>query len=55
MKEEYKSLLEHQSVVEEKIDQVEQKLELITEVLEKVVKQVRDISEALINLSKNRS
>ena len=51
MEEEYKSLLERQSAVEKKIDQIEQHLELTSEALEKVVGQMRNISEALINIS----
>ena len=51
MKEEYEILLVRQSVVEKKIDQIEQQLELVSEVLEKIVEQVQDINETLANSS----
>ena len=54
MKEEYENLLERQCVVEEKIDELEQQLELAREGLEAILMHLGHMNEVLIDLLKAR-
>jgi archaellum component FlaC len=44
---EHQSISERQSIIEEKINQMEQQFELTCEALENLTKQIKDIKEAL--------
>ena len=47
MNKEHEELLERQTIIEKRIDQMEEQLELVSELLEKITGQMQIINEAI--------